>query len=468
MKSWWQWPIRSRLTLFYAIVGALLLACFSATLYYYVHQVVALPLTHQLARDKEAIERRLTIRPDGTTLWDGREVGTGAPWAEAYPWFELWDEHGKLHRRFWPFPESRVQRRPFAPEPGSETLSIFRIAPDLRLRVLSAPFAPPGQEKKWMLRAMRIHEPAADALAALRWIIFFALPVVVVLLAIAGYTITRHWLRPLETMIAEADRISADELKRRLPVGNQHDELGSLARVFNRMLDRLEGSFATLDRFVADASHELRTPLTTLRSVGEVALRRTRTAEEYRETIGSMLEEAQRLELLTGRLLELATAESGAADVHRVDLAIDSYVATCVHDFGILAEAREQHLAVDTVPCRATVDPVILRQALQNLIDNAIKYSPAGATIRVGVREAGADIEISVTDQGPGIASVNEGNLAKRFFRPDRGRDRSRGGFGLGLSITQAYMRVLGGALEYHRVAAGGSTFLLRLPKSAA
>src|SRR5581483_7161130 len=165
--------------------------------------------------------------------------------------------------------------------------------------------------------------PAADALGALRLIIFVALPIVVALLVIGGYTITRHWLDPLDRMVAEANRITASDLSRRLPVPNPHDELGRLASVFNDTLDRLEASFVALDRFVADASHELRTPLTTLRSVGEVGLRRSRTVEEYREIIGSMLEDAQRLQLLIQRLLELASAEGGASVVHRTPVRVD-------------------------------------------------------------------------------------------------------------------------------------------------
>lgn len=465
MIDWWQRrPLRLRLALWYAAVGTLLLAGFSATLYLYVSQWMARPLDYELRRDLAEVQRRLEINPERVLRWNGTVIAQGTSWTTQYPWFELWDEEGQLVRRLWPFLETRVSQVPTAPVRGRDTISVFRVAPDLRLRSLSVPYPVTGHPSMWTIRLMRIHEPVSDALGALRWIILIALPVVVALLVIGGYIITRRWLAPLDKMTAEANRITPEDFDRRLPIENPHDELGQLASVFNVTLDRLEGSFTALDRFVADASHELRTPLTTLRSVGEVGLRRSRTVEEYREIIGSMLEEAQRLHLLIGRLLELATAEGGETDVHRAELQLDEYVRTCVHDLSILAEARGQQLLVKTVPCRLRTDPVIFRQALQNLIDNAVKFSPDGSTIQVALDANEHEATVTVTDKGPGITPENQSHLAKRFFRPDRGRDRARGGFGLGLSITKAYMRVLGGSMHYAAASPAGSQFTLRLP----
>jgi two-component system OmpR family sensor kinase len=465
--GWHRLTLRSKLALWYAVGGALLLAGFSATIYGYVTARIARPLDAQLRHDLSAVTKRLEVKPDNRIFWDGHELPAGRQWGTDYPWFELWDEHGQLVRRFWPFEEARVALVPIAPARKRDTLSVFNIAPDLTLRVLSVPYPVAGHDQEWMIRLMRMHEPVADALGALQLIIFVALPIVVALLVIGGYVITRHWLSPLDRMVSEANRITADDLSRRLPVQNPYDELGRLASVFNVTLDRLAGSFDALDRFVADASHELRTPLTTLRSVGEVGLRRSRTVEEYREIIGSMLEEAQRLQLLIQRLLELASAEGGAPAVHRTQIKVDEYVTSCVNELGVLAEFKNQHIAVDVEPCATNTDAVIFRQALQNLVDNAIKYSPANSTIRVTVRDHEDVIDIAVMDEGPGISAESRAHLTQRFFRPDRGRGRNSGGFGLGLSITKAYMRVLGGALNYEPRATGGSTFRLRLPKDA-
>jgi two-component system, OmpR family, sensor kinase len=462
---WWaHQTIRSRLALWYAAGGTLLLAGFAATLYTYVAVRMARPLDHQLRHDLDEVMRRLEVRPDQSLWWNGQDVPEHVAWTTDYPWFELWDEHGRLVQRMWPFAENRVEQVPSAPARGRDTISIFSVAPDLRLRVLSVPFHVPGRDADWMIRLMRIHEPVADALGALRLIIVVALPIVIALIVLGGYSFTRRWLVPLDRMAAEANQISADDLGRRLAVVNPHDELGRLAAVFNVTLDRLQGSFDALDRFVADASHELRTPLTTLRSVGEVALRRGRTVEEYREIIGSMLEEAQRLQLLIQRLLELATAEGGASISGRSAVRIDELAATCIAELNILAESKRQQISLDSVPCTAVTDGVLFRQALQNLVDNAIQYSPDESVIRVTIRQRAESIEVSVSDDGPGISPENRAHLMERFFRPDRGRGRNSGGFGLGLSITKAYMRVLGGSLEYQPGEPRGSTFRLLLP----
>ena len=466
MKAWWQRrTLRFRLAAWYGAGGTLLLAVFSATLYVYVAETMARPLDFELRQDLAEIRLRLAITAEGRLRWDRAVVTDQARWDAENPWFELWNEQGQLVQRFWPFTESRVESVPVAPEPGRDRISIFNVARDLRLRVLSVPYAVPERGETWMIRVMTLHRPMADGLGALRLIIVVALPVVIAVLVFGGYALTRRWLKPLDLMVAEANRITVDDLGRRLPVVNPHDELGRLAGVFNVTLDRLEGSFVALDRFVADASHELRTPLTTLRSVGEVGLRRSRTEQEYREIIGSMLEEAQRLQLLTQRLLELASIQGGAPTVQRTSMRIDEFVRTCVGELEILAENKNQRIVLETVACTANTDPVLLRQALQNLVDNAIKYSPDGSRIHVGVRRAvGGVCCIEVTDQGPGIGAEFRAQLMARFYRPDSGRGRGRGGFGLGLALTKAYLRLLGGTVNYEPAPGGGSTFRLTFP----
>jgi two-component system OmpR family sensor kinase len=465
---WWAHrTIRFRLALWYGGGGTLLLALFTVTLYSYVAVRLARPLDHQLRGDLERVGSSLRVRDDRTLQWNGGEIPEPAPWMSDHPWFELWDEQGVLVRRIWPFTENRATQLPGPPSRtvGAGAISVFYVAPDLRLRALTMPFPVPGKEQPWMIRLMRVHQPHADALPELQLIIVAALPVVVTLLVLGGHFFTRRWLLPLDRMAVEANRITADDLGRRLPVVNPHDELGRLANVFNVTLDRLQSSFDALDRFVADASHELRTPLTTLRSVGEVGLRRNRTVEEYREIIASMLEEAQRLQSLVERLLELASAESGGQALRRTPTRLDEIAATCVAELSVLSEQKRQQVLVDGPPCTTRTDPVLLRQALQNLIENAIKYAPEESTIRVAVRDADDHFEVSVSDTGPGIPAQDQPRLSERFFRADRARGRASGGFGLGLSITQAYLRALGGSLEYESVQPHGSSFRLRLPK---
>ena len=467
MIAWWQRrTLRFRLALWYAAGGVLLLAAFSATLYLFVAQRMARPLDHQLRRQLGEITSRLAVTPGEQITWDGQPIPADPHWTPDNRWFELWDEDNRLVRRFWPFDESNLEFLPRIPARGREFISVFYVARDIRLRSLSTPYAVPGRPDGWTIRVMTIHEPMADALDDLRLIIVIALPVVIALLVFGGYLITRRWLRPLDHLVAAAGRIEADDLSRRLPVGNPHDELGRLAQVFNVTLDRLERSFAGLDRFVADASHELRTPLTTLRSVGEVGLKRARSPEEYREIVASMLEEAQRLQRLTERLLELAKAEAGAQVLHLESVDLAALLRQVVGELTILAEQRDQPLLVEAAPARLRTDPMLLRQALQNLLDNAIKYSPSGSPIRVALLETGATWTFAITDGGPGIPTEQRAFLTERFYRIDRSRSLVPG-FGLGLALTKAYARVLGGELTCTAapLPARGSTFSLVLPK---
>ena len=463
MKFWWHSrTLRFRLALWYGAGGTLLLAGFSATIYLYVALTMARPLAAKLRADLAEVQQRLAVHPDGTMLWDGAAFPKEGQWKADDPWLELWDENSRLVKRVWSLTPRQVENYPAAPPRNYEALSVFRVAPAIPLRVFSAPYPRGAGQANWTIRVISIHEPIADALGALRWIIFITLPVVIALLVVGGYMLTRRWLKPLAAMVAEADRITADDLNRRLPVENPHDELGRLALVFNVTLDRLERSFATLERFAGDASHELRTPLTTLRSVGEVGLRRSRTVEEYREIIGSMLEESQRLQQLIQRLLELARAEGGASRVAPQEITLDEYVAACAGEMAVLAEYREQRLVLDTKPCTIETDPVIFRQVLQNLIDNAVKYSPPRTTITIAVGKTHDGGMVSVTDEGPGIAEADRARITNRFFRADV--SRCKVGYGLGLAITKAYMAALGGTMGYEPVQPTGSRFWLKLP----
>src|SRR5688572_10976244 len=140
MRHWWQKrTVRFRLAAWYAIGGTILLTAFSATIYFFVEHRMARPLDHQLQLDLATVQSHLKIDATGSVLWDGKEVLPGASWPPDNPWFELWDEDGQLIRRFWPFNESRLEQLPVAPARNRETISVFRVSPDVRLRVLSVP-----------------------------------------------------------------------------------------------------------------------------------------------------------------------------------------------------------------------------------------------------------------------------------------------------------------------------------------
>jgi heavy metal sensor kinase len=270
-------------------------------------------------------------------------------------------------------------------------------------------------------------------------------------------------------MAETARKITAESLTQRLPVGNLQDEFGQLASVFNESLERLEEAFEQLRRFTADASHELRTPLTAIRSVGEVALQRSLSAAAYREVIGSMLEEVDRLTRLVESLLTLTRGESGRIQPALEVVDLSGLAVSVVEHLRVLAEEKEQSVTIDaTAEVSATCDPAILRLGLINVLDNAIKYTPHRGTIRVEVRETpSGEAAIEVEDTGLGISAVHQGRIFERFYRVDQGRSRDAGGTGLGLATARWAVEVNGGRIELESEEGKGSLFRIVLPMVA-
>jgi signal transduction histidine kinase len=232
-----------------------------------------------------------------------------------------------------------------------------------------------------------------------------------------------------------------------------------------RALAPMEVSFHQLRRFTADASHELRTPLSIIRGIGEVGLRETRTPAEYKEAIGSMLEEVDRLTKLVDTLLRLSHADAGTVVLSSERLDLGQVARDVAQSLGLLAEERAQRVTLDVasaVPVEA--DRLVLREAVANIVDNAVKYSPPGSTIGIDVRTEGSQALLTVTDQGPGVPVEYRERIFDRFFRIDEGRSRDHGGTGLGLAIAKWAVEANRGRLVVDAGPRGGSAFRIVLP----
>ena len=291
-----------------------------------------------------------------------------------------------------------------------------------------------------------------------------ALPLLLAIAGFLGYQLVRKSLSPLEGMAAQAEQINAEQLHQRLPVTNPTDELGSLATTFNKVLDRLEQSFAQLRRFTSDASHELRTPLAAIRSVGEVGLQRGRSPAEYQETIGSMLEEVSRLTRLVESLLTISRADAHQIQPTLAVVPLGEIVREVTSLIEALAEEKRQKLvlAIDA-EIDVKADRILLRHAILNVLHNAVKNSPEDGTISVRISHDNNQAKISITDSGPGIPLEHRQKIFDRFYRVDLARTRDTGGAGLGLSIAKWAVQVQGGDI---RIEDGGegATFSIELP----
>ena len=245
-------------------------------------------------------------------------------------------------------------------------------------------------------------------------------------------------------------------------------ELASLADTFNKMLDRLEESFERISRFSADIAHDLRTPVNNIRGEAEVALARARTVDEYRDVLGSCLEEAVRLSDLIGDLLFLARAESPLTHLHRASVDIGELLSGVREYYE--ASAVEGGISLTTTlaaePVIAKLDRTLIQRAVGNLIANAVAHTPPGGTVVLRANTDVAAIHIEVSDTGDGIPYEALPRVFDRFYRVDMSRSQASGGTGLGLAIVQSIMVLHGGRAEIASQLGHGTRVTLHIPVS--
>jgi heavy metal sensor kinase len=321
------------------------------------------------------------------------------------------------------------------------------------------------RERGVIVRLFRDESEMRRTLRQIVEVFALGLPLAVFLSSLGGYLIAGRSLAPVAAMAEQARKITSESLSERLPNPNPHDELGQLAGVFNQTLQRLEASFTELKRFTADASHELRTPLTALRTVGEVALRQPDDPAALRETIGSMLEEAQRLSDLIESLLTLARMESGKVRLQPEPIRMPEFLNEVRDSLSVLAAEKQQtiELAGDADVVQ-TADRRLLRQAVLNIVHNAIRYAPSQSRITVRCSRRNGAAVIEVADEGPGIAPEHRQRIFDRFYRIDQARSRAEGGHGLGLAIAKWSVEHQGGRIEAESEVGKGSVFRIVLP----
>jgi heavy metal sensor kinase len=445
--------IRVRLTLWYAAGLLLILACLSTGIYLLVRERLERAMDAQLDRDVATIAAVITAFPagDGPTRYlpgdvrflvtDGQRVLYES---------DGWCRSGLVTA----FP---LQRPCIAGAWRSREGTTYSLR-TTRLQISGR-----------YLQVFVAEDTGVsdDILRRLSRVFLLYLPIAVLLSAGGGHFLAGRVLAPISKMASKAQAITAESLSERLPVENPHDELGRMATAFNATLSRLEDSFERLRAFTANVSHELRTPLTAMRSVGEVAVQRPLGEGACREVIGSMLEEVDRLTRLVDCMLCLARAESGRAQLPREKMDLVAMAQGVVDLVRVLAEEKGQSLTL--AADQGTVaegDPATLRQALMDLVDNAIRYTPAGGKIQVraGAAPDGSPI-LEVEDNGPGIGAEDRDRIFDRFFRTDPGQGESKRGVGLGLAIARSAVEANGGRLEYEDAAGGGSRFRITLTR---
>ena len=461
-QRWWRsHSVRVRLTLWYVGAMVVVLGVYVAAVYAFVSRNASEDLNQQLRQDFFWVYASLYQDEQGVYMLNEPErIDPDFP----LPWVQVW--RGDRARVVYRNDEAAVRPVPESRAVGEGIVTVTsddgeRMRIMTQRGVLRGPFA----ESRIVIQVGR-SESAMDAqLRELALILVLGLPVAVAVAGIGGYALARRALAPIERMTEHARTITAERLNDRLPVDNPDDEMGRLAAVFNQTLGRLEQSFEQMRRFTADVSHQLRTPLTAIRSVGEVGLRAGRRDEaSYRAIIGSMLEEADRLAVLVDRLLTLSRAEMHQATLTPDSVNLAELAQDVVAHLGVLAEEKGQTLSVDSAGTpTAHVDRVVMRQALINLVDNAIKFTPVGGRVSVRVFSNDGTALVDVTDTGPGIPAEARERIFDRFYRAD---ENATAGTGLGLSIAKGAVEANGGQLLLVRSDDSGTTFRISLSKS--
>ena len=324
--------------------------------------------------------------------------------------------------------------------------------------------------KRFQLLVTRSLAEQIEFLANLRKIFFIFVPVALLLAGLGGYFLARQSLAPVVSMSRQAEKTGASNLNERLPIKNESDELGRLAKVFNALLERLENSFGQQRRFMADASHELRTPLAIVRTESEVALSKDqRTAAEYRESLAIVHEESKHLTNIVEDLFLLARADGGQLKPHLTSINLDEILTESVRAISVLSEKRKVKIKISAfgeMPLQA--DLSLLHRMFLNLLDNAVKYNREGGTVSIAAEIGEKNYRVTISDTGAGIAKADQAKIFERFYRVDKARRANSadtpGGAGLGLAIAAWIAEIHQGSLRLQKADSEGSVFVVELP----
>lgn len=436
--------IRGRLLFGYGLILFVILGAFGATLYFKLRRSIYKGVDAQLKAHAHALagaleteggrQFDLELSDEYVRLFSGDD--------DDHPYYVIWDREGKLVDRSHPrvqiaHPEKtkRGHRRVVAQGPQGAVVLVG---------------------KKIEEEEEQLHEFLGAVAGVSAGFLALALA--------GGWFLASRALRPIERITRAASAISASNLSERIDVAQTESELGKLAKTLNEAFDRLEAAFERQTRFTADASHELRTPLSVMMSQAELALRKERTAPEYKEALETALKAAQRMKGVVDGLLTLARADARELNLRRERVNLQAVVEETVNLLGPLALERKVALTASAERVELTGDPDRLREAVTNLVTNAIRYNREGGRVDVSLEGEEGRAVLTVADTGWGIPEKDRPHLFERFYRVDRARSREAGGTGLGLSITKWIVESHGGSIAFESREGEGTIFTVRLP----
>lgn len=458
------WSIRWRLTFWNAAMMTGVLTAFSIALLYQVHRHLIARADQILMEELRELIEEISFYPDTSNLAEQLERRYSV---HSHYHFRVLNEDGIVlfRSRFLTFIDL-----PHPQDPAELRGPVFD---DIQIKNLG-----PHRLLTMAMRDSRAHPMLLQVLAprasldmefrSYVWMVLAIGPVGVLAAVAAGYVLACGALAPIEAITATSQRISAEKLSERITIPNPNDELGRLATTLNHAFDRLQLSINDMRQFTADAAHELRSPLAVMRTEAEVALRNSRTIDEYRKVIEVTLEETTRLSEVTDQLLALSRHDAGHCGAMDDVVPMDALLGDVAEKFKVVAAEKKLEFTVEQIPAWLVHgDDIWLSQVFFNLLDNAMKYMTAPGRVTLRAEVCGDVAHFVVEDTGIGIAAEHLPHLFKRFYRVDDSRNRSRGGTGLGLAICKSIVDMHGGSIMVESQLNQGTRFTVTLPGKA-
>jgi heavy metal sensor kinase len=477
--------LRLKLTLWYVLILGILLISFSSFLYFTLSKSLYRDVDNKLRSLAELIasESASPLSKFGFGNID-QTLETSMNLKPIGKFIQVLDESGNIGRKSDNLKNVQLPISLSALKNASkgvitfETNHSFENAP---LRIITFPVLEKNHITKIVQVASSL-EDVEDALNTLLIILIIAVPLALLVASLGGQFLATKALKPVDHITQTARMITSQNLNQRINPPKVKDEISRLVETLNEMISRLDRSFRQVKQFSTDASHELKTPLTILKGEVEVALRKERVPHEYEQILKSNLEEINRMSQIVEDLLLLSKADSGEIRLNKEDMNLNEILNEVVAHVDVLAQSK--NLRIETLNHHEEIhifgDPLRIRELFLNLIENGIKYTEEGGSIRILLTkdtlvlngeqsdraqgEQAEFVKIIVSDTGIGIAKEDQERIFDRFFRVDKARSREQGGSGLGLSICKWIVKAHRGEIEVESELGKGSSFIVRLP----
>ncbi len=321
------------------------------------------------------------------------------------------------------------------------------------------------QNKKYLIEVGTSLKKVANTLKNFLNVLMISIPLLLVVSVLGGYFLLTKALQPVKLVVQTAREITTEDLSHRIDSKNRKDEIGELITTFNQMISRLEQSVMQLKQFSSDASHDLKTPLTIIRGEIEIALRKNRSSKEYIKTLTSIQEEARKLEIIIENLLFLSRMDSPAQTLSFKAVPLDEIILNVFEKVDQLANKKGLILLIGEMePTLIRGEPILLNRLVLNIFDNAIKYTPARGRVDISLEKTGKNVCLIVKDSGIGIPGESLPHIFDRFYQVDKSRSQRSQGSGLGLSIVKKIADIHGAEVEVKSELNKGTEFRVIFP----